>query len=509
MSGVLQTDWFVWGIGLILGFQILVVVLGELLYRADRRTQPMAPILRAARNTVLPLAVAYVFVLRILELPADGGVVRGIATVFWISVLYTGLLLFNALVFQQAPEGTWRHRTPSLFQDLIRILLVVIGAAIVLAVVWEQNLGGLIAALGVGSIVLGLALQETLGNLMAGIALLFERPFVLGDWIEVGDEQGEVVEINWRSVHVRTRERNLLVFPNAVLGRETIINYARPTALQTMRLSFAFSLEDPPNTVKRVLREVAESMDNVLEDPPPRAMVREVLDDRIRYEAFLAIDQPRRIPQIVDQYTARVWYAARRARIRLPLPAAYEIKVDAPVSTVAEVDIAACLSKAQGFQMLAAEHLDRVSAQAEVLVYTDGETVLAQDEVPDAVYVVASGTLHVTWAPQDEVVAELFLEESEAIGVSSSMSRAQASHTRMFCDGDVTLIRIPHDAVDTCVQANARLAHEFARVYEVRAEALNRARDEFEKSDGQPDDQLLPVSMRKPQDEADEPAGEL
>jgi len=356
----------------------------------------------------------------------------------------------------------------------------------------------------VGSIVLGLALQETLGNLMAGIALLFERPFVLGDWIEVGDQQGEVVEINWRSVHVRTRERNLLVFPNAVLGRETIINYARPTALQTMRLSFAFSLEDPPNTVKRVLREVAQSMDNVLADPPPRAMVREVLDDRIRYEAFLAIDQPRRIPQIVDQYTARVWYAARRAGIRLPLPTAYEIKVDAPVSTVAEVDIAACLSKAQGFQMLEAEHLARVSARAEVQIYTDGETVIAQDEIPDAVYVVESGTLHLTLSVHDEVVAELSLGESEAVGVASSMSREQASHTRMFCDGDVTLIRIPHDAVDICVQANARLAHEFARVYEVRAEALNRARDEFEQREARPDDQLLPVSMRRPQDEVDE-----
>ena len=55
MSGIVQSDWFVWGIGLILGFQILVVVLGELLYRADRRALPMAPILRAARNVVLPL----------------------------------------------------------------------------------------------------------------------------------------------------------------------------------------------------------------------------------------------------------------------------------------------------------------------------------------------------------------------------------------------------------------------------------------------------------------------
>lgn len=142
-----------------------------------------------------------------------------------------------------------------------------------------------------------------------------------------------------------------------------------------------------------------------------------------------------------------------------------------------------------------------------MLVYTDGETVIAQDEVPDAVYVIASGTLHVTRSPEDEVIAELFLAEHEAIGVSSSMSRQQASHTRFFCDGDVTLIRIPHDAVDTCVQANARLAHEFARVYEVRSEALDRARDEFERGQAKPDDQLLPVRMRKPQDE-DEPVGE-
>ena len=506
MSAIVQADWFVWGIGLILGFQILVVVLGELLYRADRRALPMAPILRAARNVVLPLVVAYVFVLRILEMPDESVILRGIATAFWISVIYAGLLLFNALVFQQAPEGTWRHRAPSLFQDLIRILLVVIGAAIVLAVVWEQNLGGLIAALGVGTIVLGLALQETLGNLMSGIALLFEKPFTIGDWIEVGDEQGAVVEINWRSVHVRTRERNLLVFPNSVLGRETIINYARPTALQTMRLSFAFSLEDPPDTVKRVLVEVAQGIDGVLGEPPPRALIREVLDDRIRYEAYLAIDEPRRIPQIVDQYTARVWYAARRARIHLPLPAAYEIKVDAPISTVVEIDIVGCLSKAQGFQMLEAEHITRVAGQAEVLVYTDGETVIAQDEVPDAVYVVVSGTLHVTWSPRDEVVAELFIGEHETIGVSSSVSRQQVSHTRMFGDGDVTLIRIPHDAVDTCVQANARLAHEFARVYEMRTEALDRARDEFERDGADVDDQLLPVRMRRPQDEADEPA---
>ncbi len=116
------------------------------------------------------------------------------------------------------PKASWRSRAPKLFQDLIRLLLVAIGAAIVLSVVWRQDLGGLIAALGVGSIVLGLALQETLGNLMAGIALFFEKPFSAGDWISVGGKSGQVVQITWRSVHLRTAERNLLVLPNSTAG---------------------------------------------------------------------------------------------------------------------------------------------------------------------------------------------------------------------------------------------------------------------------------------------------
>jgi len=84
---LLQLEWFVWGIGLILSFQILVVVLGELLYRADRRELPVAPILRAARNTLLPLLVIYVFVVKVLGEPDDAIAVRAIATALWISVL--------------------------------------------------------------------------------------------------------------------------------------------------------------------------------------------------------------------------------------------------------------------------------------------------------------------------------------------------------------------------------------------------------------------------------------
>ncbi len=504
MSALLETDWFVWGIGLIIGFQVLIVLLGELLYRADRRALPVVPILRALRNTVLPLLVIYIFVVKVLGEPADTIAVRTVTTTLWISVIYAGMLILNLLVFEQAPEDSWRHRAPSLFQDLLRMLLVAVGAAIVLAVVWEQNLGGLIAALGVGSIVLGLALQETLGNLMSGIALLFEKPFKIGDWIAVGDDAGEVVEINWRSVQVRTRERNLLVFPNAVLGRETIVNYARPSSLQTLRLSFGFSLEDPPNQVKQMLVAVAEQMDSVLSDPPPRALVREVLDDRVRYEAFLFIDQPKLIPQIVDAFTSRVWYAARRAGLHLPLPAAEEYQIHAPdrEPAVPPLDIQAELEQAQGFDVLDQDAISTLAAQAQVEAFGDGEILIRAGEIAQNVYVIVAGQVRLTLERDDEVIAETFYERGEALGIVS-LTGQDASAVNCRAAGDVTVLRFAMEDIAALVRRSPPLAHQLARILEIRRNATAQAMGGGT-GDASADAQLLPVSFRRPQSEPDD-----
>ena len=105
--------------------------------------QAVASIYRAFRNGVLPLLVFYVFLSKIVGLEADSAAMRAIATLFWISVIYAVLLLVNVMLFAQAAPNSWRARAPKLFQDLVRVLLVVIGAAIVLSVVWRRDLGGL------------------------------------------------------------------------------------------------------------------------------------------------------------------------------------------------------------------------------------------------------------------------------------------------------------------------------------------------------------------------------
>jgi len=476
VTEIFASDWFAWGVGLILVFQLLVILLGEAIYRADRRTLPVGGIFRALRNIVLPFAVLFVFLTRLLELDRNSVTVRLVETALWVSVVYAVLLIFNVLVFENAAKESWRSRAPKLFQDLIRLLLVVIGAAIVLSVVWRQDLGGLIAALGVGSIVLGLALQETLGNLMSGIALFFERPFSVGDWISVGGKSGQVVQVSWRSVHLRTAEHNLLVLPNSALGRETITNYSQPTDQQMLQLSFSFGLDAPPNLVKQMLIEVAHEIPLIMREPAPRAVACEVLEDRVRYEARVGIEHGRYYPTVVDQFTSAVWYAARRAGLPLPLPHAVELQVRDAAEDPMDVQqrMEALLRHAEGIRVLPDDAIARLAMAADLVLFGKGERLIAAGEVPRNVFVITSGEAVGSYPNESGEAGSIHFRANEVLGVTS-LARAQASDTLIVAATDLEAVRIPGDVVARALQEHPTLNNQFARIWQARADVLRRS----------------------------------
>ena len=85
------------------------------------------------------------------------------------------------------------------------------------------------ATTAVGAVVVGLALQDTLGNLFAGLAIQIGKPFRVGDWVTIGGQDGMVSEMTWRATKIRTKAGNFVVVPNSVLARDTITNYCLPT----------------------------------------------------------------------------------------------------------------------------------------------------------------------------------------------------------------------------------------------------------------------------------------
>ena len=139
---------------------MIVVVLGEIVQRLDRNGHPLANPLRIIRVVFIPALVVLLFAVLVMERNAGDTATRVATTGVWILVLFALLSLVTAHVFAEADLSTWRSQAPQLLVDILRVVLIAVGIALVLSTVWGTNLIGLFAALGVGGIAIGFALQD-------------------------------------------------------------------------------------------------------------------------------------------------------------------------------------------------------------------------------------------------------------------------------------------------------------------------------------------------------------
>ena len=260
-----------WAIALAVGLPLALVVVTELGFALARRGHPTVVWLRRTRLWVLPAIAGVIYLRTVLGLPSDNVWVRVAETATWVVFVIVALGAANAMIFEAAAVGSWQQRVPRLLRDLLRTLLVVFAASLAYSFIWNREIQGALAALGVTSIVVGLALQEPLGNLFSGLMLLMERPFEIGDTIEVGGVSGTVKEINWRSAHIEALGGMIQVVPNSTLNKETISNYSRPLPIRMEMLELAFSSDNPPNEVPRALLDVARTTKGVVQSPKPIA----------------------------------------------------------------------------------------------------------------------------------------------------------------------------------------------------------------------------------------------
>lgn len=303
-----------------LGFPLLMLALNELLAICDRRKWAIERTLRTVRNLVVPSFALYAFARYVLELSATTTSVRVIATAFWTFSLYAVLGLVNDMIFGSARSGTWRERMPKLFADLARVILVAIGAMVIYSNVWGREVQGALTALGVGSVVVGLALQEPLGNIVSGLMLLFERPLKVGDWVSAEGVTGKVIEINWRSVHIQTPTRELRIVPNVRLYKGAFSNLSRPTETRTEALQIGFSYDDPPNRVKQVLSDLLSSTEGILSDPAPAVRTVDYSDWSVLYRVTFSVARQEDLAATRDRFMTRLWYVVRREGLTIPFP---------------------------------------------------------------------------------------------------------------------------------------------------------------------------------------------
>ena len=237
----------VWPVILILGYPALTIVVLEFARRLAVRAPFASGILRQVAYVLLPAGGIWLILRVLAELPADDWAVRTAETAFALTGLYLLLRVAQALLMSLVDE---QMRAPKLLLDMLRIGLSLVWGSVVVSRIWNVNLGSLLAAMGVGSIALAFALQEFLGNLLSGLALLSAHKFSIGDWIMLDGKAAEVVEMDWHTVTLVTAGGNRVVVANSTLAKGNLTIAARAREKASATVPLAFRVDIPPEQVR-------------------------------------------------------------------------------------------------------------------------------------------------------------------------------------------------------------------------------------------------------------------
>ncbi len=449
MTEVWSQSWFWPAVSVIIGLPIVLLVLSEVYEYLRRVDHPAARIVRLLRTVVAPVAALLILLSQTSDVDVDANWTRIVATVLGfllIVVLINGL---NVALFVSARKGSWRDRLPSIFLDVTRFLLIVISLALLFSWVWGADVGGLFTALGIGSIVIGLALQNAVGSVLSGLLLLFEQPFQLGDWLDHGGVRGQVEEVNWRSVHIRTI-RGVQVVPNAELAGSSFTNLSRKGRPYSACETVTFATEDPPHRVIAVMETVAADLPYLAPGATPSATAL----GAAQYEITLPLPSPGLHYDAAVEFHRVLWYAARRAGLHLDRDYFDDYNTAARRR---EHLLRACSVLHCSVEQVDAL-VDRVSAER----YTQGEKLQHVGEVPEGIRIIMAGLARMIVETGDGArLPVIELQRDELVGLTS-LTR-QGINASVQAVTEVEALLVPVAVLDELVAARPELARDIGR----------------------------------------------
>lgn len=459
MTSLWQQPWFWPVLAVVVGLPVLLIVLTEIASTLQRRGNPGARVVRLLRTYVVPTAAVSILVAQVTIAvdSRDFTWTKVATTAFGFLVILAVLNAVNLALFTNAEKGSWRDRLPSIFVDIGRIVLIAIGLAVLFSTVWGTDVAGLFTALGVTSIVLGLALQGAIGSVVSGLLLLFEQPFRLGDWLDAGGVRGRVVQVNWRAVHIDTGN-GIQITPNASLAGSSFTNLSRGDGSYTVTAPVAFTTDDPPAEVVALLQRVASGLPELWPGTTPVAVPL----GGAAYEVSYEVRGPAHEGSSLATLRSWLWYASRRAGLGLD--------GDTTDAFVTPERIEQAVASVAPTLQVTADDVPALVPSVRLERYAAGEVVLPLGVVPEALRFVLSGAVALgVPTPGDAVLPVSRVERGDFVG--QTVLTRQPTTTRAVAVSEVAVLVVPGDTLDALVRVRPRLARELGEVIDRRGAA--------------------------------------
>jgi small-conductance mechanosensitive channel/CRP-like cAMP-binding protein len=345
--------------------------------------------------------------------------------------------LFVIALLNPLREDRVSERVPTILQDAIVIGLLLL----VSTLVFDEKL---LTTSAVSAVVIGFALQDTLGNAFAGLAIQSERPFHVGHWVRVGEFEGRVAEVTWRATKLRTKTGNFVILPNNLVAKEAVTNYSEPSIPTRLEVEVGASYSAPPNQVKAAIREAMAQVSGVLSAPAADVLVTAFADSAVTYRARFWVTDYEFDDEAKDQVRAAIYYAFSRHAIEIPFPiqVQYDLDPPGPDEATKERQRDALLKRVDLFTTLSDEQRRTIATAARTRTFGAGEIIVREGEPGQSMYVVASGTVAVVVEPDRRTVATL--EEGAYFGEMSLLTGDVRSAT-VLAQTDAVVVEIGAD----------------------------------------------------------------
>lgn len=431
---------------------------------------------------LLPLTALLVHLVATLTPVAQLGAVpaRWLAS---LDLLFTGYALIRLGTWGclQLPAGLgWWPQPPKILRDLGMLLL---GAAFTVLVLRERagvNLVGLLTTSAVLTAVVGLAAQETLKDLFAGISLQLDAPFSEGDWIEVNGSGGIVQTVTLMNTYLKTADGSRLVLPNDTVAQATARCFT-PHDPVGNRFSIGLDYALPPGQACALLEQVMAQCPGVLQQPPPRAWVGAYADSAITYELLVWQQGAGELQRLEVRSTVlqHIWYCLSREGQSIPYPVReLRPKRQAPAEDdPALIDVEARARLLSGnalFQELGADQLAQLAPLTRCLRFGPGEAVVREGDPSSALFQIVRGRVAVLKAgPQGGQTALASLGAGEVFGEMGLCTGGRRTAT-VRAEEDTVLLEVERDDLMPLVEAEPEFLNHLAHL-------VNRRRCELEK----------------------------
>lgn len=401
----------------------------------------------------------------LLQGAGDPLVVGGLARLLLTAA---GIVSAVALLFNPWRLDRVSERVPAIVQDVIVIALFALAATVLL----DEKL---LTTSAVGAVVVGFALQDTLGNLFAGLAIQVEKPFRVGHWVRVGEFEGKVQEVTWRATKLLTKAGQFVIVPNSVMSKDPILNYSEPTVPSRLEVIVGASYDVAPNVVKRALHEALDNAPLVLRVPDADVVIEDFASSSVNYRLRFWVDDYARDAAARDQVRSNIWYTFRRHGIEIPFPMQVEFsrdevrtrppaRIQALAARLAQIDLFAglddveCVRLAEGCQ----EHL-----------YGAGERIVRQSEPGQSMFVVLDGGARVSLESSGQDVA--VIPQGGFFGEMSMLTGEPRSAT-VTASGDAVLLEITAERFRELAVRRPGFVEQVSDVVSARRAGLAEAR---------------------------------